>query len=87
MTLKVGQRKKNDVTAAMFRGLFFSLIITPFSVGLVETDRFYIMTLRKPLGNRTADGATKPPVILISAPENDTVFTEARAPTSGWPHL
>ena len=76
MIAVVGQKKKKGVTAAFFGGLFFSLIITPFSVGSVEADRFYIMTLHKPLGTTIADKATKPPVISMSTLKNHTVLAK-----------
>lgn len=76
MPLAVGRRKRKCVTAALFGLLFFSLIIAPFFVCLVRADPLYIMTLPTPLGTRWSDGVTKPPVILISAPENNTLFAE-----------
>jgi len=74
MPISIGS-KRNESATAVLGVLFFLLLIAPLLVSSARANPLPKLTIPTCLGTRQPDGVTKPPIILISAPENHTLYT------------
>ena len=72
MPTVVGQRKKKIATTALFKVLFFSILIFPLLVNSARANP--ILTIPTSLGNKPPDSNTKPLTTSVFAPENHTLY-------------